>query len=202
VVVTRSFAFALAVPLALVACSGGAAAIDADVSTDAPPHADARPPGPCNDVQADVTPPGGLHVPVGTDITWPTNPPSGGPHFPTWVRWNATYDPAVPRGHWVHNTEHGGVVLLYNCPAGCAAAVTGLEAIQDALPHDPLCAAPIRARTLITADPLLPAGVQIAASAWGAYYTADCFDEPSLRAFVDAHYAHGTEDTCAEGSVP
>ena len=163
---------------------------------------DARPPGPCNDHAVTTTPPPGTHVSVGTAITWPTNPPSGGSHFPVWARWGATYDPALERGFWVHNTEHGGVVLLYNCPAGCTTVVDQLSLLQTALPADPRCPAPLHARTLVTADPLLPAGVQVAASAWGAYYTADCYDEPSLRAFVDANYAHGPEDTCAEGGVP
>jgi hypothetical protein len=143
-----------------------------------------------------------MHVPAGTPITWPTNPPSGGPHFPTWARWNATYDPGIDRGFYVHNTEHGGVILLFNCPAGCADVVTGLEALEDALPVDSRCTAPVRTRTFVSADPALPAGVQVAASAWGAYYTAACFDESSLRAFVDAHYAAGPEDICADGSVP
>lgn len=143
-----------------------------------------------------------MHVATGTDITWPTNPPSGGPHYPTWVRWNATYDPAIARGYWVHNTEHGGVVLLFNCPGGCPDIVTGLGAVMSGLAEDSLCAAPVRTRTLITADPLLPAGKPVAASAWGAYYTADCFDEPSVTAFVHAHYGMGPEQICAEGSVP
>lgn len=163
---------------------------------------DARPPGPCNDVTVETSPPAGTHVPTTQEITWPTNPPSGGPHYPTWARWDATYDPAMPRGYWVHNTEHGGVVLLFNCPGGCADIVAGLGGVQSALPVDPLCAAPIRTRTLITTDPLLPAGTSVAASAWGAYYTADCFDEPSVRTFVVTHYGAGPESTCAEGGVP
>ena len=41
---------------------------------------DARPPGPCNDVTVETSPPAGMHVPTTEQITWPTNPPSGGPH--------------------------------------------------------------------------------------------------------------------------
>ena len=180
----------LAFVLAVAACGGGSS------------DPDARPPGPCNDISVETTPGAGMHVAVGTPITWPTNPPSGGSHFPAWARWDATYDPGIERGFYVHNTEHGGVVLLFNCPTGCPAVVAGLEALQDALPQDPSCTPPIRARTIITADPALPAGVQVGASAWGALYTATCLDEPSLRAFVDGHYAAGPEDTCAQGSVP
>jgi hypothetical protein len=188
----------------LVASAGAAAGRPAPPGgdVDAPTRIDARPPGPCNDRSTDVVPAPGSHVAPGTPITWPTNPPSGGAHFPTWVRWGAAYDPPIERGYWVHNLEHGGVVLLHNCATGCPAVVAQLEAVQAALPADPLCTAPVRTRTLITADPLVPAGAQVAASAWGGTYTADCFDAPSLRAFIDAHYAHGPEDTCAEGAVP
>jgi hypothetical protein len=181
----------VAVVVAVAACGGG--------GSDDP---DARPQGPCDDVWLEADPPDGVHHPPGTELAWPTNPPSGGPHYFTWMRWNATYDPPAPRGHWVHNTEHGGVVLLFNCPGGCADVVAGLQAVMAARAEDSLCAPPLRTRMLISSDPLLPAGVQVAASAWGRSYTAACFDQPSLAAFVDAAYGHGPESTCAEGSVP
>jgi hypothetical protein len=209
----RSLALLAATALPLAACFFGAddtaadaslTAPDARIAVDADDSIDARPPGPCNDHAFVVSPPTGVHVAEGTTVTYPTNPPSGGPHYPVWVKWDATYDPGVARPYYVHNTEHGGVVLLYNCPAagGCPAVVQQLQALQASLPHDTLCMPPQNTRTLITADPLLPASVQVAASAWGAYYTAECFDEPSLRAFIDAHYGHAPEATCAQGSVP
>jgi hypothetical protein len=171
-------------------------------SVDAEPAADAAPPGPCNDVQLRTDPPAGTHMPVGTPIEWPTNPPSGGPHFPTWMRWNATYDPPADRGFWVHNTEHGGVVLLFNCPTACPDVVADLSSLIQTVAADPKCVAPLRNRLLVTSDPLLPATTQVAASAWGALYTADCYDEPSLLTFIAAHYDHAPESTCAEGGVP
>jgi hypothetical protein len=201
---SRHFAWPLLFLLLPACFFGGDGDDDGAVPPDAMPRADARPPGLCNDVSMDVTPAAGTHIPEGEPIGWPTNPPSGGAHYPKWVKWAQTYDPGVDRGYWVHNTEHGGVVLLYNCPGagGCPDVVAGLEALVDALPADPKCSVDVRTRTLISADPLLPAGVQVAASAWGAYYTAECLDAESLRAFVVAHYAMGPEDTCSQGSVP
>jgi hypothetical protein len=175
---------------------------DARPVPDAGPRADARPQGACNDVTMLVAPPPALHIPEGETINYLTNPPSGGSHYPKWAKWNATYDPPMAPAYWVHNLEHGGVVLLYNCPSGCPGVVTGLQAIAAALPADPSCTAPVRTRTLISAAPTLPAGVQVAAAAWGATYTATCLDAPSLTAFVTAHYAMGPESLCAQGSVP
>ena len=147
----------------------------------------------------------GIHVPVGTVITsWNSNPPSSGQHYPIWGKWNHTNDASapLPRGYYVHNEEHGGVVLLYNCPEGCPDEISAMQAIIADLPPDPLCTAPaVSTRTLITADPALPSGIRFAAAAWGFTYTADCFDVQSMRDFILAHYAQGPEDTCADGVI-
>jgi hypothetical protein len=64
---------------------------------------------------------------------------------------------------------------------------------------DPLCltlGGP-PARMVLTPDPLL--STPIAASAWGATYTATCIDVASLQAFANAHYGQGREDLCNDG---
>ena len=98
----------------------------------------------------------------------------------------------------MHNLEHGGVVVLYNCPDGCPDVVDQLLEVARAAPADPTCAAPVTKRILVAPDPLLPDGVQIAAVAWNTFYTASCFDS-YLQTFVDTHFRHGPEDTCADG---
>jgi hypothetical protein len=133
-----------------------------------------------------------------------TNPPASGDHFAEWGKW-MKHDQPLPRSHYVHNLEHGGVALLYNCaalPAGtnCADVVAGLQAIVAAQPRDPICTDPINARLLITADPLLD--VPVAAAAWQVIYRAHCFDATTLTAFVNDNYAHGVEDLCTQGQVP
>jgi hypothetical protein len=151
----------------------------------------------------------GIHVPVGTPITWDSNPPCSGQHYPIWAAYQEYVDP-VPRGFYVHDEEHGGVVLLYNCPAdastadggACPDIVDGLRAASAQLPDDPLCTAAgegVRVRTVITPDPLIP--TKVAAAAWGWIYTADCLDQKSLNDFVNAHYGQGTEMLCANGQT-
>jgi hypothetical protein len=153
--------------------------------------------GPCESQVVEVPLETGDHVAPGTAIAFSTNPPATGTHYWTWAHWDRTYDdPALERGYWIHNIEHGGVVLLFNCPGGCPATVAALEALVAELPADAHCAPPVRTRTIITADPLLPAEVRIAAVAWGWSYTAACLDAASLRGFVDAHYGMSYENFC------
>ncbi len=160
--------------------------------------------GTCDGVLEDVPLEPGVHVPPDSDISHPHNPPATGVHYWVWGNWNRVYDdPPLARGYWLHNTEHGGIALLYNCggAADCPER-DQLAALAESLPDDPLCAAPIRNRILVTADPLLPDGVRVAAVAWGHSYTASCFDEATLRGFIDEHYGESTENTCAPGGYP
>jgi hypothetical protein len=136
------------------------------------------------------------HEPVGSPIGWTTNPPASGPHYGVWAAWEQRYD-NLARGYWLHNAEHGGVVLLHRC-VDCPDVVSELVGVIRGLPADPHCAAPIRTRTLIAADPLLPVDVEVAAVAWGAIYTATCVDD-SLATFVADHYGAAHEHSCAEG---
>lgn len=143
-----------------------------------------------------------VHVPIGTVIEWDSNPPSSGPHFPIWAAYQA-YTSPVPRGYYVHNEEHGAIVLLYQCDdAGCPDVAAALQSVSDAIPDDPLCAAAgqgVRVRTVITPDPLID--VPVAAAAWGWVYRAQCVDLPTLTAFAMQHYAQGPEVLCADGTT-
>ncbi len=140
----------------------------------------------------------GTHVPVGTEIVWPSNPPSSGAHFPVWAAYQEFTTP-VPRGYWVHSLEHGAVALLSNCAlvnGDCAPVHEALRQASASVPDDPKCSG-VRVRTVITPDPLLTEPV--VAVSWGFIYRAQCVDLPSLSAFVKSHYAQGPEDTCAAG---
>jgi hypothetical protein len=125
---------------------------------------------------------GGGHVDIGTEIEWMHEPPHSGKHFPVWSSWGEKLMP-VQRGFWVHNLEHGGIVLLYNCPNGCDAELDVLREVFDARPDHSM---------LLTPDPLL-GGSRFAAVAWTWVYA---FDEPMLEqllCFVDQHYDHAPE---------
>jgi hypothetical protein len=202
------FALLAALPSALAlapGCGGSSSHAGSDASVsfdvvgdrsrlDAPIHPDA----PCLvTIDAPAFLPA-LHVPVGTHVDYDSNPPSSGPHYPIWAAFQAFSTP-VQREYYVHDLEHGAVVLLYKCatPDGCPSVVAGLKSAADAIPTDPLCDPSIRVRTVITPDPLLD--VPIAAAAWGWTYKADCLDVPTLTQFAKDHYAQGPESICANG---
>ena len=139
------------------------------------------------------------HVAQGSAIVWSTNPPAIGKHYPTWAPWARAFATPVPRGNYVHNLEHGGVVLLYRATE--TTLVQNLSDFGESLAQDALCSGAINARWILTPDPLLPAAVSVAAVTWGFTYMASCFDESTLRAFVSDHYAKGAEQTCAQGAI-
>ena len=139
------------------------------------------------------------HVPEGSAIEWSTNPPTSGPHYAVWAKWDRQFT-ALARGNWVHNLEHGGVVFAYRCDAGCDVAGT-LARLVVALPDDPLCTAPIRHRAQVVADPLLPNDGDVAAVAWGTYYLGTCADEPALTKFYTDHVGRAPENFCLDGSA-
>jgi hypothetical protein len=147
------------------------------------------------DIGSDFT-----HVAAGTVVTYSSNPPAGGPHYPVWAAYRE-FDHPLDRRNYVHDEEHGGVVFLYNCPQGCPEVLDGLRQVIASLPDDPLCTAEksgVRVRAVLTPDPLLD--VPVAAAAWGHTYKAECFDSSSLRAFALANYGHGREALCAQGA--
>ncbi len=59
----------------------------------------------------------GRHVGQGRILNQRNRPPSSGIHYPSRARYSVSADP-VPPGNWIHNLEHGGVVILYRCADG------------------------------------------------------------------------------------
>jgi hypothetical protein len=142
------------------------------------------------------------HLPVGTEIAYSSNPPSSGPHYPSWAHFQE-YAAPVPDGYLVHALEHGAVLLLYKCDAldassgECANVIASLRAVRDALAADPSCDPSVRVRVILAPRPALD--VPVAAAAWGFTYKAACVDPPSLTQFVTEHYAKAPENFCAPG---
>ena len=144
-----------------------------------------------------ITNPKASHLPLCTPVDYGTNPPSGGPHWSNWAAFKK-YDIPVPRPMYVHNLEHGSVVMAYRCEEPCPDVVDFLGAAYDDFQADALCVPTgILHRLVVTPDPDLDEPV--AAAAWGATYVATCLDRESLDEFLADHYAKGPENTCAGG---
>ena len=155
--------------------------------------------GACNVEPKTVTGLSHEHITVCSEVDYPDSPPAGGPHYPIWAAFQSFSFP-VPRGFWVHDLEHGGVVYSYNCsdsPDGCPDEVAQVQAMIDALPTDSSCVASPR-RVVLTPDPLLD--VRWGVSAWGFTLRATCADAERFRQFYLNHFGLGVEDTCGEGA--
>jgi len=179
---------------------GGAAGTDAGVDADARDAGDAGEeadaPIECGTVVEGFPLEPSPHVPVCIPIAYSTNPPTSGPHYPIWAAFK-TYDAAVPRGFYVHDLEHGAIVITYNCNPSCDAELAQLATFLDTLPADPLCVAPLKSRIVVTPDPHLD--VRFAASAWGFSLRSNCFDLTPLGTFISDHYAMASENSCFDG---
>jgi hypothetical protein len=76
---------------------------------------------------------GRSHVVAGSPLAFQKYPPTSGTHYETSMPWGV-YEETQPEGYWVHNLEHGGVVLLYNCPEGCPELKEDLENFYNKAP--------------------------------------------------------------------
>ena len=166
---------------------------------------------------------GATHEAYNTPVHYAHNPPASGNHWPSpapWGYWPRNY---IPREWWVHNLEHGGVVLLYNCPYStdggvmapgdggtwtlpgadgggqplpdnCKSEIAKLVQIYSSHPVDNFWDAYFEVRMVVTADPLLP--TRFAAVAWDWVWSSNTLgqqDLMNLQCFIDARYGYGPE---------
>lgn len=135
------------------------------------------------------------------DVVYPDPPPTGGVHNVCWASWGV-HDTDPGDEYWVHNEEHGGVILAYqpaDCPAssgatrsiadeGCSGEVTDLEGLLR-VASDPASDAQ---QWIITPYEQLP--VRWAAVSWGHRRMLGCFDVEALVEFYQHHVGLGADD--------
>ncbi|HRE87864.1 MAG TPA: DUF3105 domain-containing protein [Myxococcota bacterium] len=136
------------------------------------------------------------HVTTCSAVTYETDPPTSGPHYPVWAAFK-TYGAAINPGFLVHAQEHGAIVITWRCDDGCEASLAALQAMLDARAADPLCDPLVKHRVIVAPRPTQD--TTLVAAGWGASWKADCFDLASLSDFIDAWYAKGPENFCAQG---
>lgn len=203
---SRSLVVSVALAASLVVACGSTSSGDDDGSSGGSGVDGGRPRGPTHPaascpvtIQGFDTTGGGMHVAEGTPVTYNSNPPSSGPHYPVWANFQE-FKTTFDDGYLVHSLEHGAVALLYKCDpasASCAPTIDALRKIRDAFPTDPSCDSSIRVRIIVAPYPKLD--VPVAAAAWGFTYKADCVDVPTLTQFAKDNYALSPENLCAPG---
>lgn len=107
-------------------------------------------------------------------IHYKETPPSGGTHDGCWWNWGASATP-VPSRNFVHNLEHGGLVLTYDCPDGCAADVAALQKAGEA------------STRVWLLTPFAGADARIVAMCWSHRLLLDCVDEAAIAAFAQLY---------------
>ena len=135
-------------------------------------------------VEAVHTNEGATHATTCSPVTYVSSPPSSGMHYGVWAAYK-TYSQPVPWGYLVHAMEHGAIVVVYNCPAGCATEVAAAQAWIASLPTDALCGG--RPRIILAPDPELD--VRWAAAAWQwTLRGTGAFERTAFQRFYNSHY--------------
>ena len=106
-------------------------------------------------------------------------PATSGLHNPTTAIWNL-YDQPVPEINYVHNLEHGGIVIWY----GSKVTRAKIDLLEAFVGEDP--------RAMLM-SPLPKLGNKIALTAWTHLATCTNVNEPAFKQFRDAYRGKGPE---------
>ena len=149
----------------------------------------------------------GHTVSVGEFVRYALCPPASGKHYnaqgegPIRPGVFGPDDQANPQG-WIHNLEHGGLVVLYRCTGGdtgCAeAAQTAMKEFYASFPNSPICNLPVG-----SVGPIVARFDQMkwpyAALLWGQVMPLDTFDAQFVRDFFAQQGERANpEPLCAE----
>ena len=125
------------------------------------------------------------HLPVGQRYDfYNSNPPTSGPHAPAPTNWDVHEEP-VPKEVPVHNMEHGGVVIWYDCSAGVPLGDAQCRELRDQLAA--VVESALADGKLVLMAPYAGLEHRIALMAWRTLDTLDQFDEGRVQAFIDAY---------------
>jgi hypothetical protein len=128
-----------------------------------------------------ITPLPAKHVKQGTKITdYNSDPPTSGNHWPVTAPWGISAEP-VDDELLVHNLEHGGIVIEYDCPEGCQDVVDQLNALVSPYP------------VKLVLAPRANMKHMIAVTAWSRLLTMDELNLDQINAFIDVYIDQGPE---------
>lgn len=140
------------------------------------------------------------HVPAGTTITYGFCPPTSGNHYDLTIR-SGVYPPSSEQapGGWVHNLEHGSVVLLYRCPSGVpgegdCASLSEMDRVQIWFNDAPSSATCGRQAVAARFDSM---STRFAVLAWNRALFLDEFDNSGLG-LADSFAVTWTDVTAPE----
>ncbi len=127
------------------------------------------------------------HVGDASPISYVNRPPSSGRHYTRTARYGVTAEPVAP-GNWVHNLEHGAIVLLFRCDQDCLAIAQTIQA--TILPRIPESAF---GSQKIVATPYQDMDAPFTVVAWGWILELETLDASEIVAFYRRHVDKGPE---------
>ena len=132
---------------------------------------------------------GQRHIPNDTSGVYKAPyPPTSGEHWGnTWADWQM-YDDPIPPEVFVHNLEHGGIVLLYRCDRPCPEIVAELSDLYKTFPKGQHG----KVKMVVAPDPKIPTPIAILAWTW--LDELPKLDRDRLLRFYRAHVDRGPED--------
>ncbi|MEO8457804.1 MAG: DUF3105 domain-containing protein [Chloroflexota bacterium] len=121
-----------------------------------------------------------------------SDPPTSGPHLFVPANWGIS-DLALPKEQPVHNMEHGGVVIWYNCnasvPASPPAAASGPLSTDDCATLrnslSAIVAPAAQAGHHIVMTPYASMDSRIGLTAWGYLDKFNTFDQARVTMFIN-----------------
>ena len=134
------------------------------------------------------------HIDPGTTATYKSYPPTSGPHYNVQgsapVAWQTIA--TLQEGQFIHNLEHGGIAILYNCPSGndCTTLKTELENyVNNLAPAEPTFS---EVKLVLTP---YSRGMQkkVALVAWHYVDFLDSYDPNEITRFYESHVDQGPE---------
>ncbi len=170
--------------LVAVACGGGGDNSSSSLPTAAPVTNYPYPVQRFDEVQ-----PGHQHLGAGQTFDgYNSNPPTSGPHAPAPAPWGIS-GVAIAKESAVHNMEHAGVVVWYNCNAGptratadqCARLRGDLEGVVLPL---------LSAGKKVVMTPYPGMDHRIALTAWQYLDAFDEFDAQRVKTFIATFECH------------
>jgi hypothetical protein len=126
------------------------------------------------------------HAQQGTPLTFRSRPPTSGNHYEQWSGYGV-FENGVNPGNWVHNLEHGAIVVLYRpdlCDASCVAQ---LREVYNNAPRSRFN----NVKMIVT--PYQDMDHAIAVVAWGWVDEMDAVDRDRIYAFYREHVDKGPE---------
>ena len=127
---------------------------------------------------------GNLHVAQDTPITYNTDPPTSGTHYPGAAE-GGFYDTPIPAGNLVHTMEHGGIIIYYN-----PATVT----LQQQAEIEAFLQPAIGDFSTVVAVPRNDLQFDIILTAWRTWLRLPDYDMDRIRDFTDVYIGHGPEN--------